>query len=138
MTRVRQLSNLHGCETIFMNGGSSEFLFLSLYHTDIDGEPTSPIDLSTINEIEWLLAPRSVIREKSVAKVHAKYTTGEVVIISDGSDGQPNRVQVTIAPYSTQNLVGAFRHQVIVTDGGGAQFVLGMGDIIINRRIQTT
>ena len=133
---TNQITDLFDCRTLHIIAGSQEFFFLSLYHTNMQGEPQNPIDLSTTNEIEWLFAPFSVLKEKAVAVVRKKWTTGDIVIIRDGSDGRPNLIQVTVKSYDTINLQGAFLHQIVITDGAGTAFVPFEGVININRRIR--
>jgi len=133
---TRQITDLFDCRTLHIIGGSKEFFFLSLWHVNIQGVPQNPIDLTRINEIEWLFAPKSVLHEKAWAIVRKKWTRGEIVIIRDGSDGSSNLIQVGISPDDTMYLQGAFLHQIVLTDGAGTQFVPFEGIININRRIR--
>ena len=131
-----QITDLFDCRTLHFIAGSQEIFFLSLYNTNIHGEPQNPTNLSTVQEIEWLFAPFSVLKEKAIAMVRKKWTSGDIIIMRDGSDGRPNLIQVTVKSYDTANIQGAFLHQIIVTDGAGATFVPFEGVMNINRRIQ--
>ena len=137
---IHQRDNLRSnidCEALNIIGGSREFFFLSLYAINADAVPTEPLDLSNVSEMEWLCAPFSVVREKGVAIAHKTLTSGDINIIRDGSDGNPNLIQVIIEPHDTINLHGAFLHQFGITDGAGDHFVPFEGIINVNRRIRT-
>jgi len=58
-------------------------------------------------------------------------TKEDIIIIRNGSDGNSNLVQVTVRGYDTQTLQGAFRHQLIVTDGAGYQFTPFVGVAVL-------
>ena len=131
-----QIKDLFHCKTIHITGGSREFLFLNLNESDTQGVIKVPLDLSDVNEIEWLFAPFSVIREKGVAMLRKTLTDGEIKILEDGSDGEPNLIQVVIESQDTETLQGAFLHQIAITDGAGNTLVPFEGIININRRIQ--
>ena len=134
---VHHIRNDIECRTLNIIGGSREFFFFSLFAVNIDGLPQGPLDLSNASEIEWLFAPFSVIKEKSHAIFHKLLTTDEIRILRDGSDGEPNLIQVIVEPLNTRHLSGAFLHQVSITDGQGYTFIPFEGLININRRIQT-
>ena len=133
---TKNITDLFDCRTLHIIAGSQEFFFLSLYGVNMQGEPQNPLDLSTVTEIEWLFAPYSVWKEKSVAMVRKKWSVGDIIIIRDGSDGRSNLIQVTVKSSDTENLQGAFLHQIVVTDGAGTVFVPFEGIININRRIR--
>jgi len=132
---TRQIVDLFDCRTLHIIGGSQEYFFLSLKGIDLHGNFTKHLDLTEVNEIEWLFAPYSVIPEKQHALLRKKMSTGEIVILEDGSDGEPNRIQIVIKGHETNNLQGAFRHQIVVSDGLD-EFVPFEGIININKRIQ--
>ena len=133
---TRVIHDLYDECTLHITGGSQEFFFLSLFKIDSDGLNRVPLDLSRVEEIEWRLAPFSVIPEKGVAMLRKRMTTDDIIILRDGSDGTPNQIQVTIYGTDTRYLRGAFLHQISIVDGAGVEFVPFEGVLNINRRIQ--
>ena len=128
--------NNFDCDALNIIAGSREFVFLSLHAIDRQGMVEGYIDLSTVDEIEWLFAPYSMLKEKSYAIAHKRMSTGAITILEDGGDGGRNRIQVIIEADTTKKLHGAFLHQIIITDRSGGVFVPFEGIININRRIQ--
>ena len=133
---TRQIEDLFDCRTLHITAGSQEFFRLSLFNIDVYGFDRRPLDISQVQEIEWRLAPFSVIAEKGVAVIRKRLSAKEIFVLRDGKDGNTNLIQINVQGCDTQHLQGAFLHQISIIDGEGNNFVPFEGVININRRIQ--
>jgi len=133
----RNSINLFECDPITIPGGGQAHFFFSVFNMDSFGNITDPIALDDIIDIEWLVSPYSMIAARRVAVIHKRETYGDIFVLEDGSDGNPNRIQVNLDGELTSGLNGAFLHQLIITDGAGNQHVALQGIINIKPRIQS-
>ena len=130
------ITDLYDDRSIYLIAGGEHFFFYSLWHTDMSGNKTSPVDISMVEDIEFRFAPFSVIREKNVAVLRKRYTNGDITIIRDGSDGRENQIQVILPGRDTARLAGAFRGQLIITDSSGTPFTQFQNVIVLDQLIQ--
>jgi hypothetical protein len=133
---TKRIIDLFDDKTMHIIGGSQQFIFLSLYNSNSQGIAEEPLNISNLNEIQWLLSPYSVLKEKNTALIEKRLTQGHIKIVKDGRDGKPNRIQITLQANDTKNLQGAFLYQIVVTDNVGGVFIPFEGIININKKIQ--
>jgi len=131
--------SLYHSQTIGIIGGSQEYFVLNLFKSDDSGNKTdTPLDLSNVNDIKWLFAPKTARSSKNYAMIVKKLSddNNDVIVLRDNNGVLSNQVQVILRASDTETLSGGFKHQIIIEDGDGSEFVPFVGIIIIEPRIQ--
>ena len=102
---------IEGCEQTFS---------INLYN--ILGEEYTSVN---IDYVEWRLS---------------KYGETELIVSKKSTDGSiyfnENIITVSIFSQDTLGLHGKFTHQLVITDGGGRQFIADLGKISIKAQIR--
>jgi hypothetical protein len=117
-------------KTLYIIGGSTEILRISFKN----GSGNEDIDLQSVKDVEWRVTPYSV---KSRSTVLCKnINSGDIHFLKNPITNTLNTVQIVINSADTENLSGAFLHQVVITDSNNKQFVPFQGLLIIGVGIQ--
>jgi hypothetical protein len=122
--------------TNFLIAGSSYFMFMDVFHINMAGITGDPVDLSDCIEINFLVAPYSVLREKNFALIHKTLSSGDIILLPN-AQGIYNRLQCKLLYSDTLHLNGSFRWQCEIIDGLGEPYTPKQGLLIFDSKIQT-
>ena len=95
--------------------GDYKFLIFDVY----DGETQQPVDLTLFKEIRWILFP------------YGNPTNPILNLSCEVVAEDHKKFQVSIKSEYTENLIGLFIQQAILTDNAGKEFVPAQGQFEI-------
>jgi len=124
-------------KTLHITAGGDEFIYVDLFKADSSGITPKPLLLGEAAEIEFRLAPYSVIESKKHSLLTLYHSGGEITIVPDSYGGATNRIQIKLPAAKTQHLSGGFVYQVMITDRAGQSFIPLQGILVISELIQT-